>query len=172
MSRFAIVSITLLFLLISISPTGASDLAEAAKKEKARREALKKEGKEATVLTNADVANIKSNLGIEVTESAKPAEEPPDYLAPYAEDSQAEEPSAEEKNAKIDKDIKSRKEEIDEINQEIEERRANINEAGTQSANIGSQYRSMRESEELIQELEKDIDDLQAKKEQEGEDEE
>src|SRR5687768_8444247 len=52
----------------------ASEVAEAAKKEKARREAIRKEGKPSKTFTNQDVSDLKSTLAFE---SSTPENEAP-----------------------------------------------------------------------------------------------
>src|ERR1041385_2803352 len=63
--------ISFVAMLAFVFAAAAEDLGELAKKEKARREALAKEGKKAKTLTNADVGNIKSQLAIESTSNTQ-----------------------------------------------------------------------------------------------------
>ena len=156
--------ITLFVLFCFISIVGATDLAELAKKEKARREALAKQGKKPKTLTNADVANLKSPLGIEVKKSGEVAGKTP------AEQAQSESASssAEEKNKDIEEQIKKYREEIEKLKKETEEQRSGAAAGGgSHSVNIGTQYGTIRESEELVEDLEQDIADLEAEKEKE-----
>ena len=56
-----------LFMVLFAATLWSESVTEAAKKEKARREDIAKQGKKAKVLTNKDVSTLKSSLGIEST---------------------------------------------------------------------------------------------------------
>src|SRR6185295_16912869 len=64
MKRIGILLVLFVFGCAFLASAGQPNLAEVAKKEKARREALEKSGKKAKVLTNEDVGKIKTQLGI------------------------------------------------------------------------------------------------------------
>ena len=139
------------FVLVSVG--SASDLAEVSKKEKSRREALAKQGVKSKVLTNADVSNLKSTLAMESTGSQEIVAETPvpsDDLPPDEVGKQEEEEKAEKY-----------REEIEKTKQELAERRKQAEAGGPyRSRNIGSQYRSIREDEELLEGLEEDLEQL------------
>lgn len=183
-------------ILIGFVVAGYSeDLAEVAKKEKARREALKKEGKKPEkVYTNKDIPNLKSSLGIESSgpepdaEAVEPGEtgesmtgsesegmtEPAAAEEPAAESQEqaAAEPATEagmeessEEHASIE-ELRAQKEELD---KEIAEKQKTVGQA-VQSRNVGSQYQELREAEEKSEALDQKIRELEQSQESESDD--
>lgn len=185
-------------LLVMVILTGfvvsgySEDLAEVAKKEKARREALAKEGKKPNkVYTNKDIPNIQSSLGIEVqnpeayaepvesegiadtTEGTEPTEATDVTEAPEAEETTMAETMSdtETEESSVPVDIEELKRQKEEIDREIQEKTKVVNQA-VQSRSIGDQYRELREAEEKSAELEIKIREMEQNQETEGEDEE
>jgi predicted RNase H-like nuclease (RuvC/YqgF family) len=150
MKKLFLVTILLAFTAVLWS----DDLAEIARKEKARREALEKEGKKARVLTNKDVPTIKSSLGIE---SASPVAEEP-----------TTEPQSESAAAAIDEAATNSQEELERLKQEkadltrdIQSTSDSIEESGVQSKNIGEQFKEKRLKEEQLKKVEDQIEQLE-----------
>jgi predicted RNase H-like nuclease (RuvC/YqgF family) len=131
----------------------AEDLGELAKKEKARREALAKEGKKGKVLTNKDVKDIKSTLGIEshtpVVE--EPAEKSTDEPAAAVQE------AVDQSNAQLE-DLKQQKAEL---TREVQEASDAIQQSGARSTNTGEQYREKRLKEEELKKVEEQIEELE-----------
>jgi hypothetical protein len=149
-----------LVLLFSAS-IWAEDLGEVAKKEKARREALKKQGKKATVLTNKDVENIKSSLGIE-SSSANP-----DYSAGStpSEPAVAIDQAITDSNAQLDELKRQRAE----LTREVQDTSDSIQQSGVNSRNTGEQYRQKRLKEEELRKVEEQIEALEKQREEKAE---
>ena len=82
------ISVALFLLLLGVSFLSAQSLAEASKKEKARRAALK--GKQ-TVVTNEDLGKTKKKAAMTETVPEKPAEEFEGTVPPEGEQAPAEE---------------------------------------------------------------------------------
>jgi hypothetical protein len=148
-----------LFIILFACALWAEDLAEVAKKEKARREALKKEGKKATVLTNEDVKNIKSSLGIE--SNTAPAEAS-DSEAATTEPAAAVQEAIDNSSAQLD-ELKKQKAEL---TKEIQTTSETMQQGGVHSSNIGQQYRDKRLKEEELKKVEEKIESLEQKKEE------
>ncbi len=159
MKRFFIVSLIVLF----AAAVWSEDLAEVAKKEKERREALKKQGKKATVLTNQDVKNIKSSLGIESTlvegTDSAPVEEtdsaPSDSAEPAAAAVVKE--AIDDSNASLE-ELRQQKAEL---TKNIQETSDSIQQSGAHSSNIGERYREKRLKEEELRKVEEQIEELE-----------
>ena len=139
----------------------AEDLGEVAKKEKARREALAKEGKKGKVLTNKDIKDIKSSLGIE---SNTPVVEEP------AEKSK-EEPAAAVEQAvdQSNSQLEELKEQKAELTREVQEASDAIQQRGARSTNTGEQYREKRLKEEELKKVEEQIEELEKSQKEPGE---
>ena len=137
----------------------SEDLGEVAKKEKARREALKKQGKKATVLTNEDVKNIKSSLGIE--SDALPVEESASNSGAATEPAAAVQEAIDNSAAQLD-ELKKQKAEL---TKEIQTTSESMQQGGVHSSNIGQQYRDKRLKEEELKKVEEKIETLQKEKE-------
>jgi hypothetical protein len=139
----------------------AEDLGELAKKEKARREAIAKEGKKAKVLTNKDVKDIKSSLGIE---SHTPVEEP-------EADKSKEEPAAAVQEAvdQSDAQLEELKRQRAELTREVQEASDAIQQSGARSRNTGDQYREKRLKEEELRKVEEQIEELEKGKKETAE---
>jgi hypothetical protein len=138
----------------------SEDLGEVAKKEKARREALKKQGKKATVLTNEDVKNIKSSLGIESnTPGVEEASSPSSGTA--SDPAAAVQEAIDNSSEQLD-ELKKQKAEL---TNEIQTTSESMQQGGVQSSNIGQQYREKRLKEEELKKVEEKIEALEEKKE-------
>ena len=144
------------FVLVAVlfaSAVYAEDLGELAKKEKARREALAKEGKKGKVLTNKDIKDIKSSLGIE---SHTPvAEEPTEKTTD--EPATAVQEAVDQSNAQLE-DLKRQKAEL---TREVQEASDAIQQSGARSTNTGEQYREKRLKEEELKKVEEQIEELE-----------
>ena len=143
------------FVLLFASALCADDLAEAAKREKARREALKKQGKKATVLTNEDVKDIKSTLAIE---SNTPVEDSSTSEGtPTGEPGAAVQGAIDNSNAELE-DLKRQKEELA---GQLKRTSDSIDESGARSSNLGQQYREKRLKEEELRKIEQKIEQME-----------
>ena len=148
------------FLVLFATAVWSEDLSEVAKREKARREALKKQGKKATVLTNEDVKNIKSSLGIET-------DTPPVEETTSAPSSGPSEPAAavqkaiEDSGAQLD-ELKRQKAEL---TNEIQITSDSLQQGGVHSSNIGQQYKEKRLKEEELKKVEEKIEKLEKQQE-------
>lgn len=155
------------FLFLFVSFVWSEDLSEVAKREKARREALKKQGKKATVLTNEDVKNIKSSLGIEsntpvVEDESAASEGSTGPVEPAA----AVQEAIDQSNAGLE-ELKRQKAEL---TKEIQSTSDSMQQSGVHSSNIGQQYREKRLKEEELRKVEEKIEQLERQeKEPEGE---
>ena len=151
MRKILLVSLLVLF----AGAVCAEDLGALAKKEKARREAIKKSGKTATTFTNQDVENLKSSLGIE---SSGPVGE--SSAAPTSEPGAALEQAIDTSRSQLN-DLKRQKAEL---TNEIESTSESIEQSGTHSANIGQQYRDKRLKEAELRKLDEQIEELEKKR--------
>jgi predicted RNase H-like nuclease (RuvC/YqgF family) len=149
MKKMFFVLITVLF-AVSV---WAEDLGELAKKEKARREALAKEGKKGKVLTNKDVKDIKSSLGIE---SHTPVVEEPEQKS-KEEPAAAVQEAVDQSNAELE-ELKQQKAEL---TQQVQEASDAIQQSGARSTNTGEQYREKRLKEEELRKVEEKIEELE-----------
>ena len=143
----------LILVLFSVT-VWAEDLGELAKKEKARREELKKQGKKAQVLTNEDVKSIKSSLGIEssgVTSdtSGQAQGEPSAALEEAISDSSSQ--------------LDALKKQKGELIREIQDTSDSIQQSGVHSRNLGEQYKQKRLAEEELKKVEEQIETLENK---------
>jgi len=149
------------FIIVTIfifSATHAENLAAIAKKEKARRQALAAEGKKSRVLTNDDIPKLKATLGIDVNRTSGPAPKEP---------AQENTSSNDEQKSELDEKIKVHNEEIEKMKNELEEARQNAGSGGIyHSTNLGSQYREIRENEELLKDLEEEKANLEKEKQE------
>ena len=147
---------TIFLILIAVLFAGAvyaEDLGELAKKEKARREALAKEGKKGKVLTNEDVKDIKSSLGIEshtpvVDEPVEKSKDEPAVAVQEAVD---------QSNSQLE-ELKQQKAEL---TREVQEASDAIQQSGARSMNTGEQYREKRLKEEELKKVEEQIEELE-----------
>ena len=148
------------FLILFASAIWSEDLSEVAKREKARREALKKQGKKATVLTNEDVKNIKSSLGIET-------DSPPVEDAASVPSTSPSEPAAAVQEAiNISRgELEALKRQKAELTNEIQTSSDSIQQGGVHSSNIGQQYKEKRLKEEELKKIEEKIEELEKQKE-------
>jgi hypothetical protein len=155
------------FLFLFVSFVWSEDLSEVAKREKARREALKKQGKKATVLTNEDVKNIKSSLGIE---SNTPVVED-ESAAPEGSTGPIEPAAAVQEAIDQSKDgLEELKRQKAELTKEIQSTSDSMQQSGVHSSNIGQQYREKRLKEEELRKVEEKIEQLERQeKEPQGE---
>lgn len=133
----------------------SEDLAEVAKKEKARREALKKQGKKATVFTNQDVKNLKSSLGIETSDGVSDASG--ETGSGPTEPSAALERAISDSSGKLN-ELKKQKAELI---REIQDTSDSIQQSGVHARNTGEQYRQKRLKEEELKKVEEQIEELE-----------
>lgn len=141
------------FLVITLAYP--QSLVEAAKKEKERREKLKKEGKQSRIITNEDIENVKEKtLGIELPEGQE---------RPKTESLASEEQSSreDELNMQIKKQREQIQAEIDKLKKQRDEEQDRINRGAVFfGANPGEAYQKIRELDEKIKELEKQLASL------------
>ena len=148
------------FLILFTTALWSEDLSEVAKREKARREALKKQGKKATVLTNEDVKNIKSSLGIET--ETPPVEEPTSAVSPApSEPAGAVQKAIENSGAQLE-ELKRQKAEL---TNEIQTSSDSMQQGGVHSSNLGQQYKEKRLKEEELKKIEEKIEKLEKQQE-------
>lgn len=145
-----------LFAVVSFA--GSENVVEVAKKEKLRRETLAREGKKSRTFTNEDIANLKSSLAMESTPASDAGE------ADTIVSRQQARPADQAQNREREEKIKRYKVEIEKVRKEIEEDRQSAGAGGIyHSRNIGTQYQTLRESEELLKGLEEDLAELEKK---------
>src|SRR5262245_60403963 len=125
-----------LFMVLFAATLWSESVTEVAKKEKARREALAKQGKKAKVLTNKDVANLKSSLGIE---STSPSGEPSSADPTANETTAAIQQATDDANSGL-QELKQKRDElagkVQELSQSIDQ--------GANATNIGERYQQKR----------------------------
>lgn len=138
------------FLIITLAYP--QSLAEAAKKEKERREKLKKEGKQSKIITNEDINNVKQKvLGIEVPEGQQ---KPSESTTPVQEQATAED----EIKLQIKKQKEQLQAEIDRLKKQREEEQDRINRGAIYfGVNPGEAYQKIRELDEKIKDLENQL---------------
>jgi len=170
--------ISFVAMLAFVFAAATEDLGELAKKEKARREALEREGKKAKTLTNADVGNIKSQLAIQSASSTQtePAANAADANQPQTEATEkpeqlsaSDQRKAEiaQKQREIDQKIADLEKQKEATQQEIDNARSAVGNAGVyHSANVGNQYQTISAQEQKLQELDKQIEALNQQKAQ------
>ena len=142
MKKLALVCFILLFTCVMTAQ--ASALADLAKKEKARRAALHHEGKEPKVFTNADVANLKSELSFEVRNESGEIQ---DWFAPKEAVQQTE-------NEQSNEEANQLKQERAELEQKAKNAQETINSGGGYyTRNIGNQYKEKRDAEQRMREI-------------------
>jgi hypothetical protein len=147
-----------LFVLITVFAVvmiaDATEVADVAKKERERREAIQKQGKPAKVFTNQDIVNLKSTLGFEVT--AQP-EEPEVKTLPGIDTSLGDEPvkaKKEEPAQQRNEEEEKLKEERAALEQQAKDAQQTIDQGGGyHTRNIGTQYKLKREAESRIREI-------------------
>ena len=173
MKRLLILSFVALFAFVLAA--AADDLAEVAKKEKARREALEKQGKKAKTLTNADVANIKSQLAIQSTSNTQTEPAAEATGSNQSQTQQTEQLSVSDqrkleiaqKQQEIEQQITDLEKQKEATQQQIDDARNAVNSAGIyHSANPGNQYQTINAQEQKLQELDKQIDALKKQQEE------
>jgi len=134
--------LNLIVLLGWVCCAQASALADLANREKARREALHREGKIAKTFTNADIVNLKSVLAMEVRDESGEIME---WIPPKEE--AAPQQQSNEETEKL-------KQEREEFEQKAENAQQAINQGGGYyTRNIGNQYREKREAEQRMHEI-------------------
>ena len=132
----------------------AESVTEVAKREKERRAQLEKEGKKAKVLTNKDVANIKSSLGIESTtpvadQSGDASEQAVAAIQQATDDANAE--------------LEQLRQKKDELTGKVQDMSDDISQ--TPNANdIGSRYQQKRLTEEELQKVDDQIKAIEAQR--------
>lgn len=143
---------TCIFLLViligGVNLLHASAVADAAKRERARRAALHIDSKKVKVFTNADIENLKSNLAFSYT--TQPSEEEEAPAPEQAAQSQDDQQKNEEREAL--------KQEREELQRRAQEARTTINQGGGYfTRNIGNQYQTMREANQRIHEIDEKL---------------
>jgi hypothetical protein len=163
----------LLFLLIflftcSVVFAGES-LGELAKKEKAKREALSKQGKEAKVYTNDDIKGVKKDTGIQSTgeEMEEPAE------GQEEESTEAESTAAESEEYGYDysseadqqvnnQELQDLRDQREAAQKELDDARKAIGAGGLfHTRNVGDQFHIATEAERKLQEIDRRIKELE-----------
>ena len=140
------------FVFLFAATLWGETVAEVAAREKARRDALAKEGKKATVLTNKDVPNIKSSLGIESTGGEQSGE-------PFTGDTtEAIQQATENSTAEL-QELKQKREDLNGKLQEV----SDSIEQGTYATNIGNRYEEKRVTEEELANLDAQIKAMEEK---------
>jgi hypothetical protein len=150
-----------LFMVLFAATLWSESVTEAAKKEKARREALAKQGKKAKVLTNKDVSTLKSSLGIE---STGPTSEPTSSDPIANETTAAIEQAADDANSGLE-ELKQKR---DELTGKVQELSDSINQ-GANASNIGERYQQKRVTEEELKSVEDQIQAIEAKRKEAAE---
>lgn len=182
-----ILTLFVLLLGCSLVAWGGENLGELAKKEKARRKAIEKEGKQSKTFTNADIADLKATLAIEVTEEPEAegetqaeegisepttSESPEESTAPVDETYETTEEagtSNDEVSQEDQEKIQSLKDEKAALEEEINQSRETLDTGGPMVRNIGSQMRQSREAEDRISEIDKEVKKLEEGEEGEEE---
>jgi hypothetical protein len=147
----------------------ATEVADVAKKERERREAIQKQGKQSKVFTNQDIANIKSTLGFEVT--AEP-EQPQEKTLPGIDTSLGDEPEKAKKEPppqqqQVNEETEKLKEERATLEQQAKDAQQTINQGGGyHTHNIGNQYKLKREAEARIREIDQELEEEDKKQDE------
>jgi len=136
----------------------ASEVADVAKKERARRDALTHQGKTTKAFTNADVANIKSQLSFEVKSEPVPADKDDLAQATEATNAAAKELGQKVENEQANQQAEEQKQQLtqerNELEQKAKDAQETINQGGGYfTRNIGNQFQQKREAEEKIREI-------------------
>jgi hypothetical protein len=165
MNKLAIFA-SLLLLSFAVTATG-SEVAEAAKKERERRQALEKQKTPAKVFTNQDISSLKSSLAFEAsqTEAVEQAETqtgtttipgpPPEPVPAQEPEVSAEEEERAAENERL-------KEERERLEQQARDAQQTINQGGGyHTRNIGNQYKAKREAEDRIREIDEKLKENQ-----------
>jgi hypothetical protein len=158
----------------------ASEVADVAKKEKARRDALHHEGKTAQTFTNADVGNIKSQLSFEVKSEPTPAPADKDDLTQATEATNAaakelgqkveNEQANEQAKEQANEEKQQLTQERDELEQKAKDAQETINQGGGYfTRNIGNQFQQKREAEERIREIDGELSEQKEQSENQEE---
>jgi hypothetical protein len=165
MKKLALFAFMAVFVVAMIAE--ATEVVEVAKKEKARREAIQKQGKPAKVFTNQDIGNLKATLGFEVRtepEQIKDTTLPRiDTSAGEVEQPKPAQPKQEQNNEEVEK----LKQEREAMEQQAKDAQQTINQGGGyHTRNIGTQYKLKREAETRIREIDKELEEKEGKKEE------
>jgi hypothetical protein len=155
--------------LLAVAWTAQStEVADVAKKERERREAIQKQGKPAKVFTNQDIANLKATLGFEV--NAEEPEQPKETTLPGIDTSLGDEPvkaKKEEKPPERNEEAEKLKEERAALEQQAKDAQQTINQGGGyHTRNIGNQYKQKREAESRIREIDQKLKEEEKKEEE------
>jgi hypothetical protein len=145
-----------LFIFAFTGSLWCESVAEVAKKEKERRAQLEKEGKKSKVLTNKDVPNIKSSLGIESTTPVA------DQSGEATDDvTSAVQQATQEANDDLDQ-LRSKRDELMGKAQEIQ---AGID-TSPNASDIGSRFQQKRLTEEELAKVDEQIKAIEAQRKQ------
>jgi hypothetical protein len=169
MQRYVLIGLLIIFsLAITVQ---ASEVAEAAKKEKARRQALQQSKQPAKVFTNQDIANLKSTLAFESTQPAKEQEQSDETKTLPAANNTEIAPTEEQQPANEQNEETERlKEEREDLERQAQDAQNVINQGGGyHTRNIGNQFKSKREAESRIREIDQELAEKEKEKEKEPE---
>ena len=163
--KLALFVLIMVFVVVMIAD--ATEVADVAKKERARREAIQKQGKPAKVFTNQDIANLKSTLGFEVTTQPEELEV---KTLPGIDTSLGDEPvkakKAEPKPQRNEEEEKL-KEERAALEQQAKDAQQTIDQGGGyHTRNIGNQYKLKREAESRIREIDEKLKEDEKKEDE------
>ena len=163
MKKLALIALgTLLAFAATVS---ASEVAEAAKKERARRASIQKERKSGKVFTNQDVADLKSTLAFESKPAAESEEtaQPADETTPPPPVEQAED----QRNREREEEIEKLKQEREQLEQQAKQAQDTIDQGGGyHTRNMGNQYKTKREAESRIREIDQKLQETEQKDEE------
>ena len=164
MKNFGILLIVLLFSGIAT----ASEVAEVAKKERERREATQQQRKPARVFTNQDIQNLKSSLAFEANQTdaieTPPVEQQQITTLPAADPNAGQTPPpAPQEQTQVDEERQQEMEQLKQEREELEQRakdaQQTINQGGGyHTRNIGSQFKTKREAEARIREIDQELE--------------
>jgi DNA repair exonuclease SbcCD ATPase subunit len=141
------------------------DLGELAKKEKARREELAKQGKKSKTYTKEDIDRVKDKLALESksAENASAAEGESESAQPASNVQDREERERQRQNTIADlqqqiDDLNSRK---DDLQKEVDDQKSKANAGGPYSVNPAVNLDKARDMNDDIKDIEQQIKDLE-----------
>lgn len=173
------------FLILGVTAVwAAEDLGELAKKEKARREALGKEGKKPKVFTNDDIDKLKAQIAIqsgtaatddesaaaeeqqsetesessesEASESSEAASE-----TEYSSESSSETRSQQEQQVS-NQELQDLKDQREQAQRELDEAKKTIGDGGLlHTRNVGDQFDRIREAQRKLEEINNRIREIE-----------
>ncbi|MCI0413469.1 hypothetical protein L0222_11820 [bacterium] len=163
MKKLAAFALITLFAAVMIAE--ATEVADVAKKERARREAIQKQGKTAKVFTNQDIANLKSTLAFEArTEPEGVKETTLPGIDTSAGDDVAQPKKKEPPQQQANEEIEKLREEREALEQQAKDAQQTINQGGGFfTRNLGNQYKQKREAESRIREIDQKLKEEEEK---------